>query len=243
MKVLTPLRRLLGVALFIAVPISKEWSSHVIRFLSSIWLIIPFYAFGGKTLAIHALIGALISIVFSACIYSAYEEALYAIEGLRDFFLASPLTSFEFRVGLALGIFLTTLPSVAVCLLMIFILTKCCIIKLLLVVFMTLILWITSVLIGYLVPVRMDVLATGNIIRILTIVFVVLPPIYYPLTVWPEPLRILAYAIPTFNISEIMKIILGVEQCTQQHLMTTIIAFIIEFLVITSLVYKRAKLG
>jgi len=36
MRILASLRRLLGVALFIAVPISKEWSSHMIMFLSSI---------------------------------------------------------------------------------------------------------------------------------------------------------------------------------------------------------------
>ncbi len=76
MSILTSLRRLLGVALFISIPISKEWSSHVIRFLSSTWLEISFYAFEGKALAIHALVGALINMVFSACIYSAYEETL-----------------------------------------------------------------------------------------------------------------------------------------------------------------------
>ena len=156
----------------------------------------------------------MINIVFSVCIYSAYEETLYAIEGLRDFFLASPLTSFEFRAGLALGIFLTALPSVAVCLAMLFIMAGCGVTELLLTIFMVLVPWLLSVLMGYLIPIRRNVLATGNIIRVLTIVFVVLPPIYYPLTAWPKPLRMLAYVFPTFNISEFMKIVLRIEQYT-----------------------------
>ncbi len=90
---------------------------------------------------------------------------------------------------------------------MMFILAGYDIVKLPLITFLTFVLWAVSVLIGYLVPVRRNVFATDNVIRVLTIVLVVLPPIYYPLTAWPPQVRILAYAIPTFNVSELIKMI------------------------------------
>jgi len=241
MRLLTPLRRLLGVALFIAIPISREWSSHVLRFVSAIWVIIPFYAFGGEALATHALIGALINMVFSTCIYSAYEEVLYSIEGIRDFFLASPLTDLEFRAGLSLGIFLTTLPSIVICLVPLFILTKSGPSEVVLIIMMLSILWAVSTLIGYLIPIRKNVLATGNVIRVLTLVLVAIPPVYYPLHVWPEQIRPLTYLFPTFNIAELMKLTLKIEPPTPQHTATTATALAIEAAIITLIALKHTK--
>ncbi len=234
-------KRILGIALFIAIPIARSWSSHVIRFLSAIWIAIPFYAFGGNTLLVYALIGALINMILSACIYSAYEEALYSLEGIRDFFLASPLSRFEFRAGLSLGIFITTIPSMLVCLVLLIMITKPSVIEILELVLLIIALWIFSTLIGYLVPIKRNILETGNIIRVITIVLIALPPVYYPISVWPEQLRFLAYAIPTFIFAELMRVILGVINYTIQYLETLLKILVLEAIVIATVSYLKSR--
>ncbi len=241
MSILIPIRRVLGVALFIAKPISREWSSHLLMLISSLWIVIPFYAFGGKALAAHALVGALMNMVFSVCIYSAYEEALYALQGIRDLFLASPLRGFELRAGIALGVFLTTTPSVVVCLIPLLAVTRCSFLQFVLVVAIIIVLWIVSTLIGYLIPVRRNILATGNIIRILSLALIALPPVYYPLSVWPEPLRPIAYAVPTFNIAQLMKIALGIEPYTLQQVAIIVLALAIEIAIIAFMACRLTR--
>jgi len=241
-EAMSALRRVLGVALFIAAPIAREWSSHVLRFISAAWIVVPFYALGGSKLALHALVGALVNMVFSACIYSAYEEALYDLQGLRDLFLASPLTSLEFRAGLALGILLTTIPSIAACIAAMLSLARCSLLSAVLVVLMIPVLWALSVLVGYLIPVRRNVLATGNIIRVLSIVLVAVPPIYYPLSAWPRPLQPIAFAVPTFNVAEVIKHLIGIERGTHT-LEAAVIALIVELAALTIAVLLRERRG
>jgi len=237
--ILATLRRVLGVALFIAAPISKEWSSHVLRLASSLWIVVPFYAFGGEVLAGHALVGALVNTVFSVCIFSAYEETLYALQGLRDLFLASPLTSLEYRVGLSLGILITAIPSIAICSVPLIAMTKCGPQQVALLIALIIALWAISTLIGYLIPVRRNPLATGNMIRLLSLALIAIPPVYYPISAWPGWLRPIAYAIPTFNIAQLMKMILGIE--SQKQLATVVTALVVEDTIISLMAIKRTK--
>ncbi len=243
MSIITSIRKVLGVALFLATPMVKEWSSHLLMLLPAIWIVIPFYAFGGKALASYALIGATINIIFSVTIFSAYEETLYDIyDKLRDFFLASPLTSFEFRTGLAFGLLLTALPSLVICLTPLFLMTKSAGPREIVVtVALLLVLWIVATLIGYLIPITKNPLATGNLVRIISFIFTVLPPIYYPLSIWPEPLRPVAYAFPTFCVAELIRTVLGLEPYSSARVTAAIIALTIEFTVIALLAYKRVK--
>jgi len=242
MSLLTSLRRIVGVALFVSWGMMKDWSSHVLRLLLSAWVAVPFYAFGGGRAALHALVGAAVSAVFTTCIFSAYEEAIYDIYfKLRDFFLASPLTGFEFRAGIALGLFLTDIPSLVVILAPLFAFSGSPAGNIVLSLVVLLALWAASVLMGYLIPILRNPLATGNVVRIITLVFTALPPVYYPLEAWPEPLRPLAYPFPTFCAAELIRLLLGLQPYEAGRLLLAAAALAAETAVIGVLVARQIK--
>ncbi len=202
--------RVLGVALLVSSRGLRSWSVYVSSLLSTFWFLVVFYILGGVKLVPHVLVGALVSSVFSGCAHSAVYDAYYGLIGLRDAFLASPVTSFEFRVGVALGHLFPSLSTAVVYAATLLLLTGAGPLDVLVLVLLVMLLWALGVSIGYLVPSK-DFMSAGPKISLVTRILTLLPPIYYPSYVLPELVRPLAYLAPTYNISEIIKMMLNVE--------------------------------
>ncbi len=234
------MHRALGVALLVSSRGLRSWSVYVSSLLSTFWFLVVFYILGGVKLVPHVLVGALVSSVFSGCAHSAVYDAYYGLIGLRDAFLASPVTSFEFRVGVALGHLLPSLSTAVVYAAVLVLLTGASPLEVLVLVLLVVLLWALGVSIGYLVPAK-DLMGAGPKISLVTRILTLLPPIYYPSYVLPEPVRPLAYLAPTYNASEIIKAALGVEPFTLGHIATCAVLLLVQSMVIFAAVKKRTR--
>jgi len=231
------LRGILGVALLVSRRGFRAWQAYLSSLLSTVWLLAIFYALGGSTFLPHAVVGAIISLVLSGSASSAVYEAYYSLIKLRDAFLASPLSALGFRVGVALGTLLPSLPTLLAYCALLPLVTSAAPLGLVASILVTVPLtWIMGVLLGYVVA-RGDLNASPKI-NLLNRILTLLPPIYYPSSVLPRWLRPLAHLAPTYNISELMKSQLGITPFNTTHIATCTAALALQLMLVMMLALR-----
>lgn len=234
------LKRTLGIALLISKRGFRAWTSYVSSLLGTLWFLVIFYILGGIRLVPHVLVGAVVASIFGSCIVSSTYDAYYKAIGLKDLFLASPLSSIEFRFGIALGYLIPTFIQTTPYLVLLFILSKPNIYSVLLIALLIIVLWLIAVLIGYILP-STDFMSLGPRIGLVSKILTMIPPIYYPLDILPTYVRPLAYIAPTFNISELMKTVLGIVPFHIGHILKCLASLFIETIIILYLVHNKKE--
>jgi len=197
-----------------------------------------FYVLGGFSLLPHAIVGAIISLTFSGSSMSAVYDAYYNLIGLRDVFLASPLSALEFRIGVALGTFLPSISTLLAYYVLLFLLASNVSLPmfLLAVLFVTIVTWVVGILLGYIIA-KEDLNASSKI-SLVNKLLTLLPPIYYPSRILPSEIRPIAYLAPTYNISEITKMLLGTEPLNLPHFMTCAVVLAIQSVILILITLK-----
>ena len=234
------LRRTLGIALLISKRGFRAWTSYVSSLLGTVWFLVIFYILGGIRLVPHVLVGAVVASIFGSCIVSSTYDAYYKAIGLKDLFLVSPLSSIEFRFGLALGYFIPTFIQTTPYLVLLFIISKPKIYFIPLMALLMIALWLIAVLIGYMIP-STDFMSLGPRISLVSKILTMIPPIYYPIDILPIHVRPLAYIAPTFNISELMKTVLGIVPAQADHVLKCTISLLTETIIILYLIYNKRE--
>jgi len=233
------LRGILGVALLVSRRGFRAWQAYLSSLFSTVWMLILFYMLGSRSFLPHVTVGAILSLTLSGSSSSAVYDAYYNLIGLRDAFLASPVSALEFRTGVALGTFLPSLPTLlAYCTLLFFIADASPLTIILATSATALLTWVVGVFLGYIVA-RGD-LNAGPKIDLLSHLLTMLPPIYYPADILPRELRALAHLAPTYNISELAKSMLGVTLLDFTHAVAcvTVLALQLALLILFALKTK-----
>jgi len=214
--------------------------SYISSLLGTVWFLVIFYVLGGIKLVPHVLVGAVVASIFGSCIVSSTYDAYYKAIGLKDLFLASPLSSIEFRFGIALGYLIPTFIQATPYLILLFIFSKPSIYSVPLMALLIIVLWLIAVLTGYMIP-STDFMSLGPRISLVSKILTMIPPIYYPLDILPMYVRPLAYIAPTFNISELMKIVLGIVPAQVDHVLKCTMSLLVETIIILYLIYNKKE--
>ena len=126
-------------------------------------------------------------------------------------FVASPVSSLTYMLGLALSQLLFGLPALIVLAILVaaFVTSIVFIPTLLAIIFLT---WASMSSMGFFLSSHMLHMRNATqIISFVNVVLAVLPPVFYSLNKLPEPLQYLSYFVPTTHASLILQYIMGLE--------------------------------
>ena len=130
---------------------------------------------------------------------------------IQDVFVSSPVSSFTYMAGIALSELLFGLPAFAILVTLVVIFSSNFLLSAVIVIVTLVLVWASTSSIGYFISTRSThPRFVESFIAFLRIAVVVLPPVFYPLSIIPtEELRYLAYAIPTTHASLILQHAIG----------------------------------
>ena len=192
--------------------ITRIYSSWFLT--SKLWivnqLIIPFSMYIiftlliGKGFEIYALIGATVSLSWNAGANAVSQQLFFHKHyyRIKDMFVASPLHPLEYALGCGFGALLNAiLPAIPV-----FVLMTVYVGKLIVHAFTVFILsWFLGTLFGFwLGNFARDPGKLSAIANILYSLLIMLPPVYYPVSVFPEWAGYMALLVPTASLSYLL---------------------------------------
>ncbi len=135
---------------------------------------------------------------------------------MQDFFVSSPVSSTTYMIGIALAELLFGLPAFVILGALIVIFSSNFLFSIVMVGAVLVLMWGWTSSVGYFISTRSRHRRfVESFIAFLRIAIVVLPPVFYPLSVIQnEFLHYLAYAIPTTHASLLLQYAMGVSQPT-----------------------------
>ena len=128
----------------------------------------------------------------------AYYKTEYKIQ---DVFVASPVSSLTYMIGLALSEILFGLPALAILITLLFY-VGLSISFLPLLIFNVLIIWVSTSSMGFFLSSRMLHMKNATqIISLVNVLLAVLPPVFYSIEKLPQWVQTFAYTVPTTHAS------------------------------------------
>jgi ABC-2 type transport system permease protein len=196
-------------------PLRRSPFSVVNFIISPITILFFIYVFAGPSKAVFALSGGLIAVVVGSCIVLETEAAfLRLVVKLQDMFVSSPMTSVSYVVGLSLAQLLNGVPGIALFSILIAIARPSMTLVDWGVIALALILtWALVSSLGFLISTfARDVRDLWVYSPLLNVVLAFVPPVFYPITLIPLPLRYLAYFITTTFTGQMVQQATGIVE-------------------------------
>lgn len=138
----------------------------------------------------------------------AYYKTEYKIQ---DIFVASPISPLTYMTGLALSEILFGFPALVVLVSILFYFGFS-LVFLPLLIFVILIIWVSTSAMGFFLSSRMLHMKNATqIISFVNVFLAVLPPVYYTIDRLPEWLQYVAYAVPTTHASLMIQYSMGLS--------------------------------
>lgn len=193
----------------------------------------------GKGYEIYALTGATIALSWNAGA-NAVSQQLFSHKyhyRIKDMFVASPLHPIEYALGCGLGALLNaTFPAIPV-----FILMTMYVGRLILHVLIVFLLsWFLGTLFGFwLGNFARDPAKLSAIANTLYFLLIMLPPVYYPVTVLPIWASYMALLVPTASLSHLLSYQLALNQ--SPHVMVPIFILFLYSLIFIILAIKYTE--
>ncbi|BAD84420.1 ABC-type multidrug transport system, permease component [Thermococcus kodakarensis KOD1] len=182
------------------------------QILTPIAMVLILFIFGGKDLALYALVGALVALTVSTSISLSRLVVLLKFIGFQDIFVASPVSPVEYMLGLALSRLLGALPSLLIFMGVLAYLGVLTFSNLAFVVGIIIFSWLLSSLLAFTISTNIkNVVHVDALSSLLSMTLVLIPPVYYPLSRLPAIFQKLALLIPTTYIAELMRIVFGLS--------------------------------
>jgi ABC-2 type transport system permease protein len=173
------------------------------------------FVIGGGQYTHLALAGSLVSAAASYGLATGNNIINWKVEyKMQDVFVSSPVSSFTYMAGIALSELLFGLPAFVVLTILIVIFSSNFLFSTVMAIVTLVLVWASTSSIGYFISTRSThPRFVESFVAFLRIAVVVLPPVFYPLSLVPtEELRYLAYAIPTTHASLILQYTMGLPQ-------------------------------
>jgi ABC-2 type transport system permease protein len=195
------------------------------------------FVIGGGQYTYLAFAGSLVSAAAGYGLATGNNIINWKVEyRMQDIFVSSPVSSFTYMAGIALAELLFGLPAFAVLVTLVVIFSDDFLFSTVMAIVTLVLVWASTSSIGYFISTRSThPRFVESLIAFLRIAVVVLPPVFYPLTIIPaEEIRYLAYAIPTTHASLILQYAMGVPQALEDGWspelgLAIIVAYIVGF--------------
>jgi len=170
------------------------------------------FVYGGRESAVYALAGSLVAMTVSTSIGLARLVVLLKFIGFQDVFVASPVGSAEYMLGLALSRLLGALPSLAIFSVVLAYLGVLRPTNLPAVVGIVLLTWALTSTLAFTMGTNIrSAVHVDAVSSLLSTALVLLPPVYYPLEKLPPAFQKAALLVPTTHVAELMRISLGLS--------------------------------
>jgi ABC-2 type transport system permease protein len=179
------------------------------------FLILITLASGGSLIG-EAVEGSLIMTMFSSG--TSLQGDLSHLKNdyrLQDMVVGSPARAGAYVAGMTISELIYSSPALAILSVLFYFYVHVTPLQLLTIVGVMLLMFLTSVSIGFLLAtVSSDIVESFAYTRLLSTLFSTIPPVYYPITYIPLPWRYLAYLSPTTYASEIAQNAAGLVRQT-----------------------------
>jgi ABC-2 type transport system permease protein len=199
------------------------------------FLFIVFVIGGGKYTHL-AFAGSLVAAAASYGLATGNNIITWKVDyKMQDVFVSSPVSSFTYMTGIALAELLFGLPAFVVLTTLIVIFSNDFLFSATMTIITLVLVWASTSSIGYFISTRSThPRFVESFMAFLRIAVVVLPPVFYPLSIVPTELRYLAYSIPTTHASLILQHTMGFPQSLEDGWspelgFAVIIAYIVGF--------------
>ncbi len=163
----------------------------------SFLLFISFVSQG--TLVGEGILGALIMSMFGAGM--SLQSDLSHLKNdfkLQDMIVSSPTSAGVYVLGMSLSEITYSTPALATLAVLAALYIKPTILQSMTILAVLVLMFLTSVVVGFMLStISSDVVQSLSFQRLISTLFSTVPPVYYPITLIPEPYRILAYLSPT----------------------------------------------
>lgn len=211
------LRMIIGFAWLNGVVAAKRNPLWVISYLiTPLSLLVLFYVWGGRSLAINAVIGGIVSMATMNGIGLMGDVAFYKnMVKLQDMMVASPMSSFHYMFGLALSGLLFSIPGLILMLALAhtFLDVSGWIYAIVLIIFLLVV--IATAGIGFTIATFVkEIRYVWPLSNILSFVLIIIPPVYYPYVLLPRELGLVSLFIPSSNASTILHYLTKTVQVT-----------------------------
>jgi ABC-2 type transport system permease protein len=187
--------------------------SLVFTAISPFSLLFVLFVISGGGYVVPAVAGSLVMALVGYGLALGQDISFYKTEyKVQDVFVASPVSPLTYMMGLALSELLFGLPAlIALASLVVFLGASVFSIPLL--VATILLIWGSMSAMGFFLSSHMLHMRNATqVISFVNVILAVLPPVFYPITaitIMPEILQPLAYAVPTTHASLMLQYIMG----------------------------------
>ncbi len=186
--------------------------SLVFSAISPFSLLFVLYVVSGGLYVEIAVAGSLVMALVGYGLSLGQDISFYKTEyKIQDVFVASPVSPLTYMMGLALSELLFGLPALVVLAILVVYFSQSVIAVPLLIVTILLV-WSTMSAMGFFLSSHMLHMRNATqVISFVNVILAVLPPVFYPITIMPEMLQPLGYAVPTTHASLMLQHIIGRE--------------------------------
>lgn len=177
------------------------------------FLVLIFFVSGG-TLLETAIVGGLIVTMFSTGTSLQHSMAHFKNDfKLQEMIVSSPTRSGVYVTGMAISELIYSLPALAILSVLFFLYVHATFLGVLGIAAVMLLVFIMSVSISFtLATYSTDIQQSWAYNQLTTVLFSTLAPVYYPITLIPEPWRYLAYLSPTTYAAQLAQGMAGLQE-------------------------------
>lgn len=184
------------------------------------FLVLIFFVSRGELLGVAILGGMIMTMFQSGMFLQADLSHLKNDFRLQEMVVASPTSAGAYVAGMALSELIYSSPALLVLIVLFALFVPITALQAVAITVVLLLMFLTSVSLGFaLATVSSDIVQSFGFSRLITTLFSTLAPVYYPLSLIPEPYQWLAYLSPTTYTARLVQALAGLEAVPPQTML------------------------
>ena len=184
------------------------------------FLVLIFFVSRGELLGVAILGGMIMTMFQSGMFLQADLSHLKNDFRLQEMVVASPTSAGAYVAGMALSELIYSSPALLVLIVLFALFVPITALQAMAITVVLLLMFLTSVSLGFaLATVSSDIVQSFGFSRLITTLFSTLAPVYYPLSLIPEPYQWLAYLSPTTYTARLVQALAGLEAVPPQTML------------------------
>jgi ABC-2 type transport system permease protein len=224
-------------------PIRRSPFSAVNFVVSPLTILFFIYIFGGAGSIKYGVTGGLIAVIVGSCIILETEAAfIRLVVRLQDMFVSSPLSPVSYVLALSVAQLLNGLLGIVLFSILIAISGSITFLGGVEIALAAVLTWASVSALGFLISTfARDMRDLWVYSPLLTVLLSFLPPVFYKITIIPEPFRFIAYLAPTTYPSQIIQTATGIISGSGIDILLYFAGGIIYTLILVGLSAKFAR--
>ena len=174
------------------------------------FLVLIFFVSRGELLGVAILGGLIMTMFQSGMSLQADLSHLKNDFKIQEMVVASPTGPGVYVAGMAISELIYSLPALTILVVLFALFVPVTALQAFAIAVIILLMFLTSVSLGFaLATISSDIVQSFGFSRLITTLFSALAPVYYPLTLIPEPYQVLAYLSPTTYTARLAQALAG----------------------------------